>query len=372
MLILGGYGRLGVSVASLLLRETDVELILSGRRREVAAAAAGRLNALFPGNRVAACALDASDMAGMAEAFKGVEAALVCITHAGHTGEILHSALAAGTDCVDFRFPQKTVASYRLAMPAIEKSGRCVITQAGHFPGLASAFLRLAVADFKRTGGLTLATAMNVPSLDSPGAAEEAIAIFRDLRAEVWQDGRWERAGIRGARKVDLGVPFGVRWCVPTFLEEMAGLPERHGVGRAGVYVAGVNGFVNAVVVPLAMGTRGLGARSVTRLLARLLRRGIRTFSRPPFGAVFRVEAEGERDDGRAGALEITAYHGDSYYFAASAAVAGLLQYLDGSVAKPGLWFMGHEADPRRLLNDMTRFGVDIREARPARLERAA
>jgi saccharopine dehydrogenase (NAD+, L-lysine-forming) len=41
--------------------------------------------------------------------------------------------------------------------------------------------------------------------------------------------------------------------------------------------------------------------------------------------------------------------------------VAALLQYLDGSARKPGLWMIGHLVEPVRLLKDMENMGVQVR-----------
>jgi hypothetical protein len=35
-----------------------------------------------------------------------------------------------------------------------------------------------------------------------------------------------------------------------------------------------------------------------------------------------------------------------------------LLQYLEGSGRRPGLWMMGHLAEPVRLMKDMEKMGV--------------
>jgi len=42
---------------------------------------------------------------------------------------------------------------------------------------------------------------------------------------------------------------------------------------------------------------------------------------------------------------------------------AAILQYLEGMGRRPGLWMMGHLADPRRLVTDMKRMGVKVRTA---------
>ena len=52
--------------------------------------------------------------------------------------------------------------------------------------------------------------------------------------------------------------------------------------------------------------------------------------------------------------------HADGYELTAIPVAAALLQYLDGSARKPGLWMMGLLAEPLRLFQDMERMGVKV------------
>lgn len=76
------------------------------------------------------------------------------------------------------------------------------------------------------------------------------------------------------------------------------------------------------------------------------------------------------------GATEVAATicHQDGYLLTAVPIVACLLQYLDGTIHKPGLWLMGLTVDPKRLVQDMERMGVQVRveEKRPEREVRAS
>jgi len=96
---------------------------------------------------------------------------------------------------------------------------------------------------------------------------------------------------------------------------------------------------------------------------------GIGAFSRPPYGIVFKLEAEGVRN-GADATLAITVRHEDGYALTAIPTVACLLQYLDGGIGRsagetsaqmePGLHLMALAVEPDRLLRDMTRMGADV------------
>ncbi len=144
-------------------------------------------------------------------------------------------------------------------------------------------------------------------------------------------------------------------------LEELRGLPEDLGLDELTFLVAGFNGFVNFVVSPLALTLGRFRNAGMRRLLAGLMAQGVNRFARAPFGAVMQLEAEGEERGGAA--FRVSAYHEDSYFLAAAAVVAGLFQYFEGALAKPGVRLMSEVADPARLIRDMNRQGVIVEES---------
>ncbi|MBL7075437.1 hypothetical protein ISS37_09400 [candidate division KSB1 bacterium] len=73
-----------------------------------------------------------------------------------------------------------------------------------------------------------------------------------------------------------------------------------------------------------------------------------------------KLEADGKKD-GKQKEMTVQLYHEDGYWFTAIPVVACLLQYLDGSIRKPGLWRMGQICDPQRLFRDMERLGIRIK-----------
>lgn len=359
IIILGGYGGAGLPIARLLLQETDVGLILAGRHQEKAAETAAQLNAEFQGGRVRGAQVDASMTDSLKLAFADADMVLVCATTVKYVREVAQAALAAGIDYMDIHYPQGKVPVLQALAPAIKEAGRCFITEAGFHPGLPSAFVRYAAPSFSHLRTAIIGMAMKAQHLGSSGSLPELIEDFSDYQAYVFKDGQWRKSGSRDTRKMDFGPGFGVRSCYPMQMEEMRALPQLLGLEETGVYVAGFNWFIDYLVFPLAMGLgkirKGLG----TGLLVRLMEWGANAFTRPPLGIVFKLEAEGDKD-GQPRRMEVVAFHEDGYQFTAIPAVACLLQYLDGSIARPGLWMMGQVTDPVRLLNDMERMGIRV------------
>ncbi|MFH0954070.1 MAG: saccharopine dehydrogenase NADP-binding domain-containing protein [Verrucomicrobiota bacterium] len=365
--ILGGAGGAGLPCARWLLRETDSHLTIGGRDVDRAVTTAQRLNEEFSGGRVSAVRVDAGCADTLATALEGPDFLLVCSPTAGLADRVASAALAAGIDYMDIHCSPKVVTALRGLEPAIRRDGRCFITQGGCHPGLPAALVRYGVRHFSRLRKAMVGMAMNVANIGTIESVAEFAEDMAHYSASVFRNGRWEKAGWRAARKIDFGPDFGTKTCAPMDLEELRDLPAQMKLEELGLYAAGFTPFVDYVVFPLLMGVTGLldGVRKGwgARTSARLLRWGIHRFSQPPFGIVFKMEAEGEKN-GRSRLLTLVARHVDAYEFTAIPVVACLRQYLDGSIARPGLWLMGQAVDPVRLLKDMEHMGVrfDITE----------
>lgn len=73
IIILGGAGYTGKSLARHLLEQSKAEIVLAGRRLEKVQAMADKLNADFKGGRVTAVRADAADAASLKAALRGVD-----------------------------------------------------------------------------------------------------------------------------------------------------------------------------------------------------------------------------------------------------------------------------------------------------------
>ncbi len=359
ILIIGGYGGAGFPIARLLLQETSVNLIIAGRHQEKAQKATKLLNSEFDGERAEWRIVDASDTKSLLASFEGVGLVVVCSTTTSHVELVAKAAIAADIDYLDIHYPPEVVDMIRSLESSMMDKNLCFITQAGFHPGLIAPFLRLPDPYFDQYTKAFVGMVMNTRNIGTPESASEMIESFADYKAYIYKNKGWQLASNTDSRKINFGHDFGIRLCYPISFEEMKSIPEQYGLQEAGAYVAGFNWFVDFVIVPLSMVLAKIRKGLGTRFLTRLLLWGCRTFSKPPFGVFFKVKAEGIKD-GHQRNVEIMASHEDVYAITAIPTVSCILQYLDGTIRKPGLWLMGHTVEPHRLLMDMERMGVKV------------
>jgi hypothetical protein len=110
--------------------------------------------------------------------------------------------------------------------------------------------------------------------------------------------------------------------------------------------------------------------RRGVRPMGKLMWWGMQTYPRPPYLVLLKVEATGEKE-GEPARFEASVSHRDGYELTAIPVVACLLQFMDGSARRPGVWMMGHLTDPARLFEDMSRMGLNVTQRIRAGLPQA-
>jgi saccharopine dehydrogenase-like NADP-dependent oxidoreductase len=361
ILILGGYGYTGRLLARYLLQESQVSLILAGRNQEKAQVLADELNAEYKGKRVQATFADAADTASLKAALRGVDLILVASPTTHYTAQVARAALEAGADYLDVQISAQKIITLRAIAGEIEAAGRCFITEAGFHPGLPAAMIRYAAAQLDRLESAVTAGYLNMGrSMPYNEAVDELVETFKEYQAQVFKDGSWTKPSSFEMRKFDFGSPIGLKNCYSMFFEELHALPEMYpSLQRVGFYISESHWLVDYVIYPLAMlGLKVLPARAM-RSLGKFIWWGMRTLPRPPYLVALGMEANGQRN-GKPAEVRAILSHPDGYILTAVPVVALLLQYLDGSARHPGLWMMGHLAEPVRLFKDMERMGVKV------------
>ena len=368
ILILGGYGNTGLLLARGLLEKSHVRLILAGRNLEKAEKAAAELGQTFGTHRVRGLPVDATDPEGLKKALEGVTLLLVASGTANHVKEVATAALEAQVDYLDIQYSTPKLKILQSLRGEIEKAGPCFITEAGFHPGLLALLVRYGAGYFDQMDRAYVASVirMNWDKIEaSEGTVLEFIEEFKYFQSLYFKGGKWKLArmgGAIGARNFDFGKPFGSQYCVPMMFEEMRALPEMFpSLRETGFFVAGFNWFTDMVALPLVMMGLKILPQKAIKALGEFFFWSLKTFSRKPFGTVLKLEAEGQKD-GVKKKLEVILSHEDGYVLTAQPVIACILQYLEGTIKKPGLHFMALLAEPKKLMEDMKDLGLSAEE----------
>lgn len=355
--VLGGYGRVGFSVAELMLRATEHRVRLIGRDAMRLGAAADTLCSSCAPERVEVRVAEAADAESLQAALQGVELLVVCITGSGHIGTLEKAITTAGVDGVDLRYPRGVQEAWRARDGELRSAGRRVFLHAGHLPGLPGLLVRRALAVDPSLCRIRVATAMSPHPPISVGAAGELLAELRSSEPACFEGGRWHSCHVWNAKRVDFAGAFGRRLCLPLMCDELRNMPP--GVEHMQLLVAGFNGLVNGVVAPLALVCGHRPEGWLGRRMARLMQCGMNHAPGRPAGAVVQLEAS---DGSGRVRFRMTVQHRDSYALAAASAVACMKQYDDGLWAQAGVHSVSATADVGRALDAMRAMGVDVEE----------
>ncbi|KOT78363.1 hypothetical protein ADK70_34445 [Streptomyces rimosus subsp. pseudoverticillatus] len=358
VLVLGGYGCVGRTIAGLLLKETQVDVVIAGRDRARAEQAAADLGRASSSSRVTATHADAADRDSLLRAFGDARMAVVTTTTPALIPQVAQAALDCGCDYLDTLVSASTIDDLGGLTNSVARDGRVFITQAGFHPGLPAVLIRHGSRLLDDYEAAIVGVAMNA-RFERPEQATELIPLIADFKADICRDGTWRKATYRDAVRMDMGGRFGRIKLLPMPMPEIKQVQALYGLRDTGVYISGFNWFVDYLVTPLILLTQRAKKGSAMRPLTRLLVWGINTFSSPYQGVALVNEATG-RKNGEKTTVRVVAEHDDAYLFTAIPVVACLKQYLEGGLPA-GVWMMGHVVDDEWLLRDMALMGASFR-----------
>jgi saccharopine dehydrogenase (NAD+, L-lysine-forming) len=360
ILILGGAGYTGRSLARHLLEQSKAEIVLAGRTLEKVQTLADKLDADFKGGRVTALRADAADAASLKAAFTGADLLLVAAPTTAHAETVIRAALEAGVDYLDVQISARKFALLQSLAAEIEQKKLCFITEAGFHPGLPAALVRYAASRLDSIESTVTAGYLNMGGSKLPytDAVDELMEAFKEFQAQIYKNGQWTKAGSFDMRKIDFGGEIGMKNCYSMFFEELRPLPEMFpSLKEVGFYISETHWLLDWVIYMVVMLGLKIAPKRSVRPLGKLLWWGMMNLPKPPYRVELQVQASGLKN-GKQAQVRASITHPDGYELTAIPVVALLLQYLDGSACRPGLWMMGHLAEPLRLMKDMQMMGV--------------
>jgi hypothetical protein len=367
-LILGGYGNAGGPVADLLLKETNSNLIIAGRNLTKAENFTEVLNKNYSGNRVRALQVDAQNFDQLKAAFPDINMVIVASSTATFTETVAKAALDCKIDYLDIQFSHEKIRILKSLGDKISKAGLCFITDGGYHPGIPGAIVRYSATRMDTLIEAAVGAIMNI-NWKAYQFSDETIKEFTEelkggapliFKNEVWEKAKW--GGMLDTIKMNFGDPYGKHELFPMFLEEMRDLPVNFpNLKKTGFYIGGMDWFSNWISFPLASTWFQIFPQSQSRWIEKMIFRGMKKFSRPPYYTRIKLESKGILK-GRSVEYSITLSHPDGYIFTAIPVVACLKQYMNGDFKKAGLYTQAEIVEPVQFMEDMKRMGIEVEE----------
>jgi saccharopine dehydrogenase (NAD+, L-lysine-forming) len=357
-LLVAATGYAGNTLASYLLKETGATVILAGRSRAKLDDLQSGLRQQGLAHRLEVLELDATNLDSAA---LGDFDLLVNATAEGpHNAALIQACLDHRADWIDMQMNNELLNPPPVLRDSIERAGRCFVIQAGFHPGIIAPLIRYAGQQMDvMVGAIVGSVIRDKTGLPYTSGFSELVASFRDYKSEMYKDGQWQKLKYSNYPKIRFEYGFGELLTYPVEMTELRRLTElMPDLRNTGFFIAGFNWFADYLITPLIMLSSRIAPRQTEAPLGRLLSWSTKRFSRPPYGTVVQVDAEGRRD-GQPVRFRLSLFHEDAYVLTAVPTVAMIKQMLSGKV-QPGIHLMGLCCDPVQLIEDIERTDVSI------------
>ena len=360
ILLVGATGYVGRKLAHLLLSRTDATLILAGRSRTKLDELRSSLPMHDLVDRTQLLELDATalNLASLPEFDLLVNAT----ANGRHNTSLIKACLEHRADWIDMQTTNELLKPQADLQAEIERAGCCFVIQAGFHPGLPAALVRYAAQQMDVVDSATIGSVIrDKAGIPFTSGLAELVESFRDYQGEMYMDGRWQKLKYANYPMFEFAHDFGRLLAYPVEMPELHRLPALlPDLKNTGFFVAGFNWFADYLVTPLIMlGARiRIARRQIDFALGHLLSWSTKKFSRPPYGTIVQVDAQGQHE-GQPVRFQLSLYHEDAYVLTAVPTSAMIKQMLQESF-QPGIHYMGLCCDPSKLLADIEGMGIPI------------
>ena len=345
VLIVGGTGRVGSSVAQDLIAHTDAKITITGRN-----AAAGTALSSQLGSAVEFLALDLADREALRQAIRSCKtgsanaSSNIVIHCAGpfhyRDASVLKTCIEEGVNYLDVSDHRSFTRKALDCKPLAEAAGITALVNTGIFPGISNSMVRQGIEQLDEAERIHLSYVV-------AGSGGAGITVMRTTflglqrQFEGWVDGEWQMVKPYSDREIiQFPPPYGRTGVYWFDMPETFTLPETFPVKTVITKFGTVPDFYNYLTWSVAhwWPPSWLRNRSVIEFLAHVSHRMTDFTDRfSGMGVAIRSEVRGNKDGQPAGYCS-TLVHENTAAAAAigTGSIAQLI--LGGKLNKPGVW----------------------------------
>lgn len=329
VLILGGYGQAGRTIAELLADRIGGRITLAGRSMDKAEAAADKLRKNPPVDvSFDALALDINVDGALANVAFGYDVIIACLPlRRAATQRLVDACIEGAADCVDISAGTAKYEVFDINRDRIAASNQRFVIDAGADPGLPGWVAHYAASLVEAPTNLVLFARYQARSIGAAGVRD---ILDQFTKTPLAYEGAWKKAGWWKAKIKRFPGGFGRAVALPLYLNELQNIPAETGLEKLQFFHAGINLVTDALTL---VWIAGLSKLISEERAARWFDAATR-FTPKPTGISFHARIEGSH-----GSVTVDLWHHDLYRATASIAVLAVLG-LCRSRTTPGLRFL--------------------------------
>jgi saccharopine dehydrogenase-like NADP-dependent oxidoreductase len=336
VLILGGSGRIGSSVAADLVAHTELQITITGRHAVTGNAVSSQL-----GPRVEFLLLDLAEKEKLRDAIASSNLVIHCAGPFHHRdANVLKTCIQQGVNYLDVSDHRSFTRKALNYQSDAEKADVTAIVNTGIFPGISNSMVRQGVEQLDEAERIHLSYVVS----GSGGAGITVMrTTFLGLQSpfEAWINGQWQVVKpYSGRETISFPAPYGRTGVYWYDMPETFTLPDTFPVKTVVTKFGSVPDFYNYLTwwVAKTWPTSWLQNRSVIEFLAHVSHRMTNVSDRfSGIGVAIRSEVTGTKN-GQPASYCSTVVH-ENTAVAAACGTGTLAQLiLDGKLKKPGVW----------------------------------
>jgi hypothetical protein len=241
ILVLGGYGNFGRLICDALVRRSDVELIVAGRRRDKAEKYCDFLKAGGAGCPVSALEIDilSSQFLQTLQEIRPDVVIHTCGPFQGQDYHVPRACVLAGCHYIDLADDRRFVCDFAALNDQARQHQVIAISGASSVPGLSSVVVDHYAREFAALEEIEFAI---VPgsNVEIGEATLKGILSYAGRPFTSREQGKWiDRYGWMDSRRVDFGETLGTRWLANVDIPDLELFPARYAGVRTVRFQAG-------------------------------------------------------------------------------------------------------------------------------------
>ena len=231
IIILGGYGKAGSTIAGLLLKHTQAHITIAGRDKSKLKETSERLNGeKYSEKRVTEKVIDITHTESLSEALSGHDLVVIAMPFKKPIEGLFSAIVKAKIDYIDINDDEKKIESLKHYENEIIKKNKTFIINCGGIPGLPLLLSRFALSHYDMVQSIEIGSVMKDEKIPY-GSAYDIVNHAKHVSHKLVY-GKPVESSLLNTKKIPFLEPFKKQKCFLISLDELKDIPGIESIKR--------------------------------------------------------------------------------------------------------------------------------------------